>query len=760
MKQMFIDKELLEQYDLKVVEEVFDRYGEVSLGINKKYPHLSSIVNKTFKAISKNELTFLRDKDWGNHKNKTKLSIQELKYLKEKKVIRVCSNPNWEPIEFTQNNEVQGITIDVLNIIKEKLHIEYDFIKTSSWSESQQFLKDQKCDILPSAIQNEERKNYANFTSPYLNYDLSIISTLDKPLVSDFESIASKIMSRKKGSGIIPKLQNLYPNLQIHETDSYLDSLNEVINKKAYFTLSTLPAFSYYKTKSGLKNLKIVGDSNLDLQLSIAVIKNDPVLLNILEKVLKSIPKSTYNLIQDKWSTTKIISETDWSLFFKISTVIIILTIFLIWHNNNLQKIVKIKTKDLHKQKEELELLIASFDKNVIFSRTDLKGNITHISDAFCKLSGYTQEEVFGKPHNMFKHPNMSDEVFHEIWESLKNELPITREIHNLAKDGTDYWLESKFTIDYNNKNEKIGYNCTRQNITDKKEVENLSKNLEKKVEERTLELEIAKKEVESIYKHTQDSIEYASLIQHSLIPKNEMFKKYFNEYLTIWHPKDVVGGDIYLFEELRSEDECLLMVVDCTGHGVPGAFVTMLVKAIERQIVATIKHNSEEIVSPGKLLGIFNRSMKHLLRQEDEFSISNAGFDGGIIYYNKKDNILKFSGAETPLFYTDKNNELQVIKGSRHSIGYRKCNPQFEFKEHTIETTKGMKFYLSTDGYLDQNGGKKGFPFGKKRFSNIINEYKDESFADQQEVFLEELHEYQGQEDRNDDVTLIAFEI
>jgi serine phosphatase RsbU (regulator of sigma subunit) len=201
-------------------------------------------------------------------------------------------------------------------------------------------------------------------------------------------------------------------------------------------------------------------------------------------------------------------------------------------------------------------------------------------------------------------------------------------------------------------------------------------------------------------------------------------------------------------------------MVIDCTGHGVPGAFVTMLVKAIERQIVATIKHNKDEIVSPGKLLGIFNRSMKHLLRQEDEYSVSNAGFDGSILYYNKKENIIKFSGAETPLFYIDESNKLITIKGNRQSIGYKKCDSNFEFKEHTIEVKQGMQFYLATDGYLDQNGGDKGFPFGKKRFCNIINEYRNESFADQQEVLLDELALYQGDEDRNDDVTLIGFKI
>lgn len=271
-------------------------------------------------------------------------------------------------------------------------------------------------------------------------------------------------------------------------------------------------------------------------------------------------------------------------------------------------------------------------------------------------------------------------------------------------------------------------------------------------------EMEKAKKEIEEIHKSTKDSIEYASLIQGALIPNNNSFRKYFKDFFAIWHPKDLVGGDIYLFEELRNEEECLLMVIDCTGHGVPGAFVTMLVKAIERQIVSKIKHSDEE-VSPSNLLSVFNKSMKHLLKQEDIESISNAGFDGGILYYNKKEKIIKYSGAETPLFYVE-DGELNMIKGSRHSIGYKKSDVGYTFEEHVIDVKEGMQFYLTTDGYYDQNGGEKGFPFGKKRFKNIIKEYHEESFADQQEIFIDELSKYENGSIRNDDVTLIGLKI
>ena len=269
----------------------------------------------------------------------------------------------------------------------------------------------------------------------------------------------------------------------------------------------------------------------------------------------------------------------------------------------------------------------------------------------------------------------------------------------------------------------------------------------------------ILEKEIADSHRHTKESIEYASLIQGALIPNNQIFRHFFQDYFAIWQPKDIVGGDIYLFQELRHKDECLIMVIDCTGHGVPGAFVTMLVKAIERQIVAKIENDINIDVSPAWILKYFNKTMKKLLKQEDNDAISNAGFDGAVLYYNRQEQIIRFAGAELPLFYI-KDGEFKIIKGNRQSIGYKKSDSNYEFKEHLIEAKEGMQFYLSTDGYFDQNGGNKGFPFGKKRFQKILEEYKNFSFTDQQEVLLNEMQAYQKDEERNDDVSIIGVKI
>ena len=278
-------------------------------------------------------------------------------------------------------------------------------------------------------------------------------------------------------------------------------------------------------------------------------------------------------------------------------------------------------------------------------------------------------------------------------------------------------------------------------------------------------DMEAITQEIKEIHKHTKESIEYASLIQGALVPEDNVLNGFFKDSFVIWQPKDIVGGDIWLFSKLRHEDECLLMFIDCTGHGVPGAFVTMIVKAIEREVVLQIKADryNDIDVSPASIMSYFNKTTKTLLKQTSKDSLSNAGWDGGIIYYNRRTQILKFAGAETPLFYIDKNQELKTIKGNRYSVGYKKCSMDYEYKETIIEVTEGMKFYCTTDGYLDQNGGEKDFPFGKKRFGNIIKKHHTETMVDQQEIFLYEMDEYENMvpnNDRNDDVTLIGFEI
>jgi len=417
--------------------------------------------------------------------------------------------------------------------------------------------------------------------------------------------------------------------------------------------------------------------------------------------------------------------------------------------SQNLEQKVIEKTKDLQREKKFIQVLLDSQEQLIIthsgnemlsanetfldFFAIDSVENFKEEYKSACICETFNTNAPDGYLQKMMKNEEWIDYVISRSF-GITHKVMITR--------GSSDFIFSVSGTKLPGKDERKSVVFT--NIT---EMENAKSAVER-----------AKLEIEEIHARTQASIEYAALIQSALIPDNVVARRYFKDYFAIWHPKDMVGGDIYFFEELRNEDECLLMVVDCTGHGVPGAFVTMLVKAIERSIVSKIK-NSDEVVSPAKLLSVFNSSMKHLLKQEDESSISNAGFDGQIMYYNRKENMLKVASARNEIFYFQ-NDVLNVIKGDRQSIGYKDSDVNYQFTEHTIDTRQGTTIYFFTDGYWDQPGGKKGLPFGKKRLKTLLTEVHKESMADQQEEFLYTMKDYREEEERVDDITIVGIKI
>lgn len=406
-----------------------------------------------------------------------------------------------------------------------------------------------------------------------------------------------------------------------------------------------------------------------------------------------------------------------------------------------------VNTKELY-HKVSLHLSHKSKDKintetilsNLLFPVfiTSQKRRVIIYANKFAlELYEFTQEDIMNKAiDEVYTLKDGPDEIIHKLktYGKVNNyEAQITT---HTGKEFTG--LLAVVPITYNGEDCYIGMTV---DITNQKRIE---------------------EKIRSLHRHTQESIEYASLIQGALLSDSDNLNKYFEDSFILWEPKDIIGGDIYLFEPLN-DNECLLYVIDCTGHGVPGAFVTMLVKAVQNQVTAFLEQNSFIEPSPAWIMGYFNKTFKRLLKQEETTSKSNAGWDGGIIYYNRQDKIIKFAGALTPLFYIDEQKELQTLTSNRYSVGYKKCDMNYEYNETVIQVEKGMKFYCTTDGYLDQNGGKKDFPFGKKRFQNILKTNHKKSMAQQKRILKNTLGSYQNfvaENDRNDDITVIGFTI
>ncbi|MCD4758825.1 MAG: PAS domain S-box protein [Arcobacteraceae bacterium] len=165
------------------------------------------------------------------------------------------------------------------------------------------------------------------------------------------------------------------------------------------------------------------------------------------------------------------------SIFGIVTTLLLLLYInrkFVKALNQEVQQ----KTRKISKQKEYLKSLLQIYDKNVIFSKTDPKGFITHVSEAFCKISGYTKEELIGQNHNIIRHPDMPKETFRYLWEELKKGNKVNIEVKNLKKDGGYYWVEAEIEPEYDKKGVLVGYNAVRENITANKDIEAIQKEI------------------------------------------------------------------------------------------------------------------------------------------------------------------------------------------------------------------------------------------------------------------------------------------
>jgi len=269
------------------------------------------------------------------------------------------------------------------------------------------------------------------------------------------------------------------------------------------------------------------------------------------------------------------------------------------------------------------------------------------------------------------------------------------------------------------------------------------------------LNLKDTNMELVNANKHINDSISYASFMQKSILPKDDLLINNFSDYFIYWEPKDVVGGDIYFIDKIN-ENEILIMNIDCTGHGVTGAFVTMLIKAIQSEVISKINHNKMTL-SPKKILSYFDKKITQSLNQDNQSEL-NMGFDGQIVLINKSKQEVLISSARNDVFYIQ-NDKLSFIKGDRKSIGYRDSH-QHTFKEYTLSTSDTLYLYLSSDGYWDQIGGDNHFTFSKKRLKSILKGIYKKDMKTQKEELIKELENYKRNNIINDDISFIGLKI
>ncbi len=294
---------------------------------------------------------------------------------------------------------------------------------------------------------------------------------------------------------------------------------------------------------------------------------------------------------------------------------------------------------------------------------------------------------------------------------------------------------------------------------------EKVNKELEKKVKERTFEIEtqnyeilLQKKEIqdqsekiEYLYKEVTDSISTAKLIQQSILPAEHVIKSFLPDSFVFYRPKDVVSGDFYWF--YVKGDSIIIAAVDCTGHGVAGAFMSLIGYNLLNQVT-----KERTTLTAADILNKLNADLIRSLNQDKEGATSRDGMDIAICIISTTKKTIQYAGANNPL-YLIRNNELQIIKADKYSIGIQHNNKVAIFLNNIINYEAGDCLYIFSDGFPGQFGGENGEDkFMYHRFKDMLLKNSRFPMSEQNINISNEFDNWKGNYEQIDDILLIGF--
>lgn len=264
--------------------------------------------------------------------------------------------------------------------------------------------------------------------------------------------------------------------------------------------------------------------------------------------------------------------------------------------------------------------------------------------------------------------------------------------------------------------------------------------------------LSLAYKEIEVQNKDITDSINYAKQIQRARLSNPSIILNHLPDAFGLYKPKDVVSGDFYWFAEHES-GKLLMAAADCTGHGIPGAFMSLI--GIDELNHAVLE---KRLCDASAILSSLNKGVKKALRQNEENSMSRDGMDIALIIFDLKNNTIEYAGANRPLYYI-RENTLNEIPPTKAAIGGTTSNDQ-EFKSHVREIKKNDMIYVFTDGFADQFGGESGKKFMTKRFKDLLLSIHHKPATEQEAILEKSLEEWKKEVSQVDDILVMGVRI
>lgn len=279
-------------------------------------------------------------------------------------------------------------------------------------------------------------------------------------------------------------------------------------------------------------------------------------------------------------------------------------------------------------------------------------------------------------------------------------------------------------------------------------------------LETRNEKIENINREIRTKNRNITASINYAKRIQEAMLPSIDQIREHLPESFVLFKPKDLVSGDFYWFKHIDGyktefaeiKPNSIISAIDCTGHGVPGAFMSMMGNEILNRIVV-----SHGITTADGILNNLHKEITEALQQDK--TDSKDGMDLGLCVYSQEQNLLSFSGAKNPLVYIQ-NEELHTIKGDKMPIGGAQLKMDRRFSKHQLIIEEPTYCYLYSDGFQDQFGGPEGRKFMVKRLKNLLLEIHKKPMPEQKDLLEQKFEEWRGDNQQIDDVLVIGFKL
>lgn len=414
------------------------------------------------------------------------LSEDEKQWLADHPTIRLAVDIDWSPFEYIDNdNNYVGMASEYISLVGDRLGIEFQVEKGKPWSEVVEAVKSGELDMYSCVVSTEQRREYVNFSAPYLSFPMVIVTSDQVAYVNGLKDLRNETIAVVRGYATQDLLEKNHPELELYLADNVADALEKLSLGKVYAYIGNIATVSDVIRREGLTNIKISGETPYSYELSMGVRKDWAEFMPILQKALDSITDAESDQIYHNWIKLRYELGFDyWLLWQILSVVFLVIMIILVWNRRLSSEIEKrIETEkllnDAHHRVEQVNQQLVSYfdiiDKYVITSSTDKSGIITSTSDAFCAISGFSRDELIGNNHSIVRHYDMPASIYDELWGTISQGKTWQGELKNRKKNRDFYWVHAYISPNLDERGDIVGYTAIRQDITNKKRAEELA---------------------------------------------------------------------------------------------------------------------------------------------------------------------------------------------------------------------------------------------------------------------------------------------